>query len=223
LKNTRLFNTGYLSFLLVGGILLFVFQKGDLVIWLNQYSNSTADSFFQLYTDLGLGGMFVFPVLLALFVRYELAISGLFALIFTGVFTFLFKQVLFKGLLRPTAFFTNGELTHFIDGFDYHSVNTFPSGHTMTIFSMMLFITILVNKKWFGAVAFLLALLVGFSRMYLLQHFFIDVYVGSIFGIISCLLGYYLGVIKLGSRYPTLKKSGREHLSFRRTTDSLSD
>ena len=41
-------------------------------------------------------------------------------------------------------------------------------------------------------VFFLIALLVGYSRVYLSQHFFEDVYVGSIIGVSVTLVVYYL-------------------------------
>ena len=60
---------------------------------------------------------------------------------------------------------------------------SFPSGHTVTAFALTFFVasTVLSFKTgwWFC----ILAILVGFSRIYLGQHYMIDVYVGSMIGI----------------------------------------
>lgn len=61
---------------------------------------------------------------------------------------------------------------------------SFPSGHTMASFSSSTVI-IFQNKKW-GIFAFILAFLIGFSRLYLFVHFPSDVIIGAFIG---CILG----------------------------------
>jgi membrane-associated phospholipid phosphatase len=60
---------------------------------------------------------------------------------------------------------------------------SFPSGHTATAFSMFFLLALIYNKKGVGLVCCLLAIIAGFSRMYLLQHFLLDVLAGSILGV----------------------------------------
>ena len=64
---------------------------------------------------------------------------------------------------------------------------SFPSGHSMSSFAGA---TVLyyANKKW-GVVAFILAILIAFSRMYLFVHYPSDVLVGGTIGIILGMLG----------------------------------
>ncbi|MBW6411512.1 phosphatase PAP2 family protein [Clostridium weizhouense] len=59
---------------------------------------------------------------------------------------------------------------------------SFPSGHTMSSFAAAAIISKANNK--FGILAFILAALIGFSRMYLYVHYPSDVLVGCILGII---------------------------------------
>lgn len=177
------------------------------MLWFNENSNDFLDYFFIVNTQLGLGALFVIPIIAALFVYYQYALIGTIGFIFTGFLSYLFKKILFKGLPRPTAFFTNGELSNLIPGFDYHTHNSFPSGHTMTAFAMLLFITLLVNRKWCSILTICLAILVALSRVYLLQHFFVDVYVGSILGVISVLIAYAIVNRYLVQKYPTLQRS----------------
>lgn len=179
-------------------------DKGDFVLFLNSIANPFLDKFFMGITQLGLGGVFAIPIIAMLFYRFSYAIGGTFALAFTGLFTYLGKQVLFSGMPRPTAYFTNHELSYFIDGFNYHSHNSFPSGHTMTAFALALFVVIIVNNKKWSLPILALAIIIGISRNYLLQHFLMDVVAGSVLGIICTTLGYYLAVDLLEKKHPKL-------------------
>ena len=63
---------------------------------------------------------------------------------------------------------------------DYFS---FPSGHTAIFFAIAMAI-FYFNKKW-GIVCFVLAILVGLSRIYVGVHWPIDVVAGALIGILS--------------------------------------
>ena len=76
---------------------------------------------------------------------------------------------------------------------------SFPSGHTIAGFEGA-FSIFLNNKKW-GVPALILAVLIGFSRLYLQMHYFTDVIAAVILGIALALAAYYLGGI-------ILKKTG---------------
>ena len=66
--------------------------------------------------------------------------------------------------------------------------NSFPSGHTSTAFTFALLLAFLVRRRFAIYVFPLLAFLVGYSRVYLAQHFVTDVVAGTIIGIISSYL-----------------------------------
>lgn len=68
---------------------------------------------------------------------------------------------------------------------------SFPSGHTISAFEGA-FSIFLHNKKW-GSAALFLAALIGFSRLYLMMHYFTDVIVGALLGVVCALIAYYLG------------------------------
>ncbi|GAA0079134.1 phosphatase PAP2 family protein [Clostridium sp. CTA-5] len=74
---------------------------------------------------------------------------------------------------------------------------SFPSGHTMSSFAAATIIS-KANKK-FGIAAFILAALIGFSRMYLYVHYPSDVLVGCVLGIIFSSIIYKIVNRKLES------------------------
>ena len=185
--------------LFVGVTLIFLYPiviipKGDLELLINQNHYSTLDVFFKYITHLGDGSLLAILLITLLFVNYGSAILAAFSIILQSIFVSLFKRWIFKGLERPIAFFEGNVQLNFVDGVDVHSSNTFPSGHTATGFAIFVILFIVINNRGviFSTVLFLLAFLVGFSRIYLLQHFIIDVYFGAIFGVLSVLLSLYL-------------------------------
>ena len=70
--------------------------------------------------------------------------------------------------------------------------NGFPSGHTSAAFAMMLCIALIVKDKTLSAIFCIVAILIGYSRIYLSQHFAEDVLLGSVIGVISALALYPL-------------------------------
>lgn len=76
---------------------------------------------------------------------------------------------------------------------------SFPSGHTMSSFAAA---TVLAKKypKW-GILAFFVAILIGFSRLYLFVHYPTDVLAGAVLGIICGFAGIHL-TRKIAVRYP---------------------
>lgn len=68
---------------------------------------------------------------------------------------------------------------------------SFPSGHTSSSFAAAT--AILLNKKWkVGVPAFVLAILIGFSRNYLMVHYPTDVLFGALMGVAYAVLAYFL-------------------------------
>ncbi len=65
---------------------------------------------------------------------------------------------------------------------------SFPSGHTMSSFAAAQAI-FMSNKRW-GKWAFIVASLIGYSRLYLYVHYPSDILGGIIFGVIMALTAY---------------------------------
>ena len=71
-----------------------------------------------------------------------------------------------------------------------HSFHSFPSGHTAVAFGLFCLLALISSNKMIGVVCFFIALFVAFSRVYLSQHFFLDIYIGSLIGVVATVLSY---------------------------------
>jgi membrane-associated phospholipid phosphatase len=156
-------------------------EKGIDIVWINGNHSPTLDYFFRVYTNVG-DGLLLVPVVLALiFVRFQYAVMAVTASTFLGLIISVFKQLLFTNAPRPRAYMNN-ELIHFVPGVSVHSIHSFPSGHTATAFCLALLIAYAFRNQWVTIITLVCALLVGYSRIYLAQHFLIDVAAGAIIG-----------------------------------------
>ncbi|MCS6821394.1 MAG: phosphatase PAP2 family protein [Microscillaceae bacterium] len=167
-------------------------QKGEIEIWLNQRHTPFLDIAFSILTFMGDGFFVLLVCILYLFIRFYEALVLLLVYIFSGIPVQILKNTLFLGEPRPKVFFENiAQKLHFVKGLEIHSYNSFPSGHSATAFAIMLFFAMFLPEKhrnWGGVCCFLIAFLIATSRIYLLQHFFIDTFVGALIGTVTAFL-----------------------------------
>jgi membrane-associated phospholipid phosphatase len=78
-----------------------------------------------------------------------------------------------------------------VPGIDLHHTLAFPSGHTTTAFALLILAGFIINRKYALFGLMLIAWLAGISRVYLSQHFLIDVLGGSLLGVFSALFFYW--------------------------------
>jgi membrane-associated phospholipid phosphatase len=120
------------------------------------------------------------------FKKKKEAIALLYAFIFSGLMVQLIKNLV--NAPRPRLFFEPGQYLYFVDQVSLANNSSFPSGHTATAFAIAtVFIILIKNKKWQLPIL-AAAVLVGYSRIYLAQHFLMDVLIGAVIGIASGLL-----------------------------------
>ena len=77
-----------------------------------------------------------------------------------------------------------------VPGFENYLYNSLPSGHSTSAFTTFLCLALIIENKAMKFGLFMMALTVGFSRVYLSQHFLNDVYAGSLIGVITSFLIY---------------------------------
>jgi len=180
------------TFMIVGLIAASAVKKGDVVLLANNWHQPNIDQFFKFLTYLGDGIIFVFATIIFLFVRYSLAIHVASIGVLHGVIINSLKKGVFNHLPRPKAYFGEDVFLHFVEGVKVHNHNSFPSGHTASIFALTFFLAIAINRKSWSVPLMGLAILVAFSRVYLVQHFFVDIVYGSIVGIASAVLSVWM-------------------------------
>ena len=127
--------------------------------------------------------MVVLAVIILLTVSYRSALIVSISNIIASLLTQLLKRAVFDDYVRPKKFFEGVYDLYFVPGVDNHLYYSFPSGHTTCAFSLYFALALLVNNKLYKFLLFIIALLVGYSRVYLSQHFFMDIYAGSIIGV----------------------------------------
>ena len=166
-------------FLFIANILI---NKGDAVIWMNAHYADFPNTFFKYMTYFGDGIIFVPIVLIGLFIRYEISITAAFTGILLAIVMGILKRQIFADFNRPKAFFEGVYQLNFIDGVDVHSHYSFPSGHTATAATAALLLALYSRRPVVVSFLALIAVLVGVSRVYLAQHFWVDITYGFITG-----------------------------------------
>jgi len=191
--NLKQFNYGAIISLSIAAVLLvlsYAIGKNEFFLLLNGNLGIAADYFFGIYTNAGDGAIWIAVLLIVLFVlkrknSWPLIVS---AFVISTLITHLFKDILVPGTPRPWNAITDHSLIHHVSFVEPLHLSSFPSGHTATAFSIYLVFCLLLNNKWWLWAGLILALPVGYSRIYLAQHFPFDVAGGIIAGVISAAL-----------------------------------
>lgn len=191
--NLSAFKTGATLSISTGIILIlfsFLGGKEDLFLLLNHNWGSTADFFFKYFTHAGDGIFWVPFALYFIFYKRKLLPLVLSAIILSTLLVQTGKKIIYPNEARPTAAIesTLQNPIHTVKGVTVHSNNSFPSGHTTTAFSLFLLGCLLLPYTYFWLIGFTAALLAGYSRIYLAQHFPLDVGAGIICAYITVYL-----------------------------------
>ena len=174
--------------------LLLVFTShGDLVLRVNEKHSPFSDTLFKYWTHLGDGVLLGILGLFLLCTSYFRCLLFLVGVAVQTVFVHVFKQWLYANEPRPKVFFSEiVDSLHFVEGVAVRGYDSFPSGHTTSGFFLFYFLISLVKNEVLRLFFFVIAVGVGFSRIYLMQHFGRDVFFGSFFGILSVIFAYAL-------------------------------
>jgi len=197
----KIFRENYLFFiffglyLLVGSILLFFVETGDLIKFLGEHRSENLDSFFKNFTKMGEEWSYIFLIIILLFIRFG---DALFVLLLGGMVTvvsFGLKKVFAHP--RPITYFKSIEewdSIQVVDGLHViGGMTSFPSGHTMSGFALFGFLALISkNKTWMNVLMFITAFGVAISRVYLVHHFLKDIVFGAFLGVMIAILFHWL-------------------------------
>ena len=179
-----------LIFVIAASVTIALDNKVDCFIRMNPLHERWLDIFFIGLTYLGDG---IFSLLMAAMVLliwrdYRLAIHIVAAYLISGLMAQVLKRIWMAP--RPRMIIDGTMYKNFLAGISGTGFSSFPSGHTTSVFALA---TILVlhatHKRWEGFFLFV-AVLVGYSRIYLGQHFLPDVTAGALLGTCTGIMVY---------------------------------
>lgn len=199
--------------LVLGIVLQIVFSQEDIFLFANQKCNATFyDFLFYYWSGFGRGETALVLFIFFIFLLNYKSKQFLFAVIATAILASTATRTLKYYFSCPRPLVELAGKVRIPPHADYLYQLSFPSGHTLGAFALSSFIAFILPQKYryWSILAFIMAIGVGFSRMYLGAHFFKDIYIGSIIGFCIAILGYYFGynVIKF-KNYRNAKREGK--------------
>jgi membrane-associated phospholipid phosphatase len=165
---------------------IFIHDRVSLHLALNAWHHPLADRFFMASTHFGGGFAVLALVLLSLKKNRRLLLEFLIGFGFAITTVALFKYLVWPDAPRPSALIDGLKL---VPGFKNDDTRSFPSGHTTTVFCIGVSLAHYQSKKFARLFLALACILVGYSRIYLSQHFLMDVFVGSMLGTLGAIFG----------------------------------
>ena len=196
----------YISLLLVMVMVMALFDKGEINLALNIYHSEFFDDFFKNFTKLCDPIYVIGAIVIALY-RYSCVLYYLASSFLSYAIIYIMKPIFH--MPRPRIFFENNPdfLQIIVPGIKLKKWDSFPSGHSGIFFISFACISIILvylyNKGVFKRITsrtlnlmilfgFILASLGAYSRIYLSQHFLMDVCAGSLISVLCAISCYPL-------------------------------
>lgn len=201
IKQNAVFIALSLILIAVLGLALIYIPKDQLHLLLCNRHTPARDIFYRYYTHVAEWFPYVVCIAVLLFGRIGDGVFASAAMLLSALFTQIVKHIVVAP--RPFTWFSE----HFpsiqlpmVDGVKMNLWYSFPSGHTTSFFALAFVASILITSKLSGSsrsssclvqlVLVLLATLGGYSRIYLSQHFALDVFAGALVGTLITLICY---------------------------------
>ncbi len=186
-KNNRLFFLGFFLFAAVSIFILIAYTKVDGFYLMNVHHSDIFTYFFIYATYLG-DGIFCIAIGILLFVfkKRFLSILILSSYAISGIIAQILKYFIIEP--RPAILLKDSDYKYFIDDVTLHNLHAFPSGHTASAFALAAVLSFAAKNKNYSILFLCVAILVGYSRIYLAQHFLDDVLAGAAIGFVSAIV-----------------------------------
>lgn len=195
---------------IVALVLAYEVPYGYEILRLNPWRHEPFNTVFRIMTHLGEVYGFVIAGILLLFIRYRYAMMILVAGLLNIPLAYILKDQ--SATLRPLTWLEQGGLIDQLVRVPYVELasgfTSFPSGHTIaafTLFSLLALMSAVQDARW-GFICAILAILTGFSRIFLAQHFLADVLGGSVIGLLLGNIVWYAGYTRRLNRYAWLNR-----------------
>lgn len=168
---------------------IYVLIYGNQLVFLyinNNFHTSFLDTLMPYFTMMGEWVVVAPAIIITAFYNYKRALGITIASVTAFILVQLLKEFVFPDIPRPAGVFhDNLSALHILKDTKLHSSFSFPSGHSAGGFVYCISLAFYLNKNFITIALLLIACLTAWSRMYLAQHFPIDVAAGGLIGI-SC-------------------------------------
>jgi undecaprenyl-diphosphatase len=187
IRQNKLFYSLSLLLIIITTLFLSFVSRVEGFIFLNSFHTKTLNLIFNGITFLGDGvfTLLVCVVVLIFFKKHSnLVFILLLAYLGSGLLAQFFKAIIHAP--RPSLYFKIHNYKLYLDTFSNSRVgfNSFPSGHSSSVFALFTVLSIYCKRKWVCYSSIIIAALAGYSRIYLAHHFLIDVFVGGLIGLV---------------------------------------
>lgn len=175
-----------LALLLIGAS--YWYSRETVFLWFNRDLGIIGDVTFDTFSYLAEGWQWI-PYFIILFGRFKKdAVFILLNFLISTLLTQIPKNLIWSRVSRPMASGISHDLIHTVKGIEMHLWSSFPSGHTATAFTIFLVTVYFFPKKSVLFIGAIYAVACGYSRVYLGQHFPLDVAGGIIVAVLSIIL-----------------------------------
>ncbi len=186
-KTQKILFISMITFFILGAFLMIIKTNREIFLYLNGDQGVFLDHFFKYATYLGDGIFYAVIFIFLFFIRFGYALDFAFSAGLSTLFVQSGKRLIFADAKRPLSEL-GSELVHLVKGVDVHMARSFPSGHSTSAMLIFFFLALIVKNRFLKTLMILLAFLGGYTRIYLSQHFFKDVYAGFAIAILSILI-----------------------------------
>lgn len=171
------------------------YDKVTIHYYLNGYvGNTFLNYFFYYITYLGDGTVAAFILLFILIYNIRLGLYATSSFLTATLLSITLKHQFYDDVNRPSFVFKyfDGRQLSVVDETDLYIHNSFPSGHSTQAFSIFMCLAFTAKNPLYKLLFFILALLTAISRVYLSQHWLVDITFGSLIGISFSLFYYFI-------------------------------
>ena len=188
LRRTKAFTVPF--FIMVGltSILLLFYNKIEIELWINARNAPFFDIFFKYFTHLGDGVTAAIISLIVILLNIRKGVILLLSYLISGLIIQMLKIHVFPDILRPVGMIELTPAIHLVEGVKLWGIQSFPSGHSGTAFAVFYCFAAFTNNRRIQGLAFITAVLLAYSRLYLFQHFLTDVIAGAVLGTFTSLV-----------------------------------
>jgi membrane-associated phospholipid phosphatase len=169
-----------------------ILSREAVFLMLNRDLGNFGDYLFNFFSHLAEGWIWI-PYFMFLFGWYKKdALFILLNFLISTLLTQLPKNFIWDKISRPMASGIPTSQIHTVKGVEMHLWNSFPSGHTATAFTIFLMTVYLFPNKKVLILGFIYAICAAYSRVYLGQHFPLDLAGGIIVAVITIFISIYI-------------------------------